>query len=123
MIRRPPRSTRTDTLFPYTTLFRSELGMARAEIGRVGERRRMPRGLQPPLHSVMAVGAEFLRRRRHRPRALMLGMALDAAPLRFVEGLGEAGENLFARPRRMPRGEQHRGRRLARTITRLNSSH
>src|SRR3546814_15716095 len=25
MIRRPPRSTRTDTLFPYTTLFRSAL--------------------------------------------------------------------------------------------------
>src|SRR3546814_8831582 len=25
MIRSPPRSTRTDTLFPYTTLFRSEL--------------------------------------------------------------------------------------------------
>src|SRR3546814_20869361 len=25
MIRRPPRSTRTDTLFPYTTLFRSRL--------------------------------------------------------------------------------------------------
>src|SRR3546814_11444277 len=39
MIRRPPRSTRTDTLFPYTTLFRSEhlaealdhLGQARRE--------------------------------------------------------------------------------------------
>src|SRR3546814_4191843 len=32
MIRRPPRSTRTDTLFPYTTLFRSpdrRLGAAR----------------------------------------------------------------------------------------------
>src|SRR6056297_4298621 len=29
MIRRPPRSTRTDTLFPYTTLFRS----ARASCG------------------------------------------------------------------------------------------
>src|SRR3546814_11625444 len=29
MIRRPPRSTRTDTLFPYTTLFRSDCaGMA-----------------------------------------------------------------------------------------------
>src|SRR3546814_20850920 len=26
MIRRPPRSTRTDTLFPYTTLFRSIAG-------------------------------------------------------------------------------------------------
>src|SRR3546814_1622334 len=28
MIRRPPRSTRTDTLFPYTTLFRSDAGRA-----------------------------------------------------------------------------------------------
>src|SRR3546814_2366100 len=27
MIRRPPRSTRTDTLFPYTTLFRSGVAM------------------------------------------------------------------------------------------------
>src|SRR3546814_5373275 len=27
MIRRPPRSTRTDTLFPYTTLFRSKVGI------------------------------------------------------------------------------------------------
>src|SRR3546814_3440239 len=27
MIRRPPRSTRTDTLFPYTTLFRSRRSM------------------------------------------------------------------------------------------------
>src|SRR3546814_16619913 len=27
MIRRPPRSTRTDTLFPYTTLFRSPLAV------------------------------------------------------------------------------------------------
>src|SRR3546814_15850397 len=31
MIRRPPRSTRTDTLFPYTTLFRSG-GAARAKL-------------------------------------------------------------------------------------------
>src|SRR3546814_8113856 len=29
MIRRPPRSTRTETLFPYTTLFRSVLSMGR----------------------------------------------------------------------------------------------
>src|SRR3546814_2865469 len=34
MIRRPPRSTRTDTLFPYTTLFRSVLAQhLRARIG------------------------------------------------------------------------------------------
>src|SRR3546814_1781625 len=37
MIRRPPRSTRTDTLFPYTTLFRS-LRCARA----AEDKRRMP---------------------------------------------------------------------------------
>src|SRR3546814_17521737 len=30
MIRRPPRSTRTDTLFPYTTLFRSRRGVNHA---------------------------------------------------------------------------------------------
>src|SRR3546814_8707556 len=34
MIRRPPRSTRTDTLFPYATLFRS-VGTADAEAGRL----------------------------------------------------------------------------------------
>src|SRR3546814_6884149 len=34
MIRRPPRSTRTDTLFPYTTLFRSR---------RAGDVRALPR--------------------------------------------------------------------------------
>src|SRR3546814_3849142 len=32
MIRRPPRSTRTDTLFPYTTLFRSFLNAYTASI-------------------------------------------------------------------------------------------
>src|SRR3546814_14281079 len=33
MIRRPPRSTRTDTLFPYTTLFRSDAEFPRPRIG------------------------------------------------------------------------------------------
>src|SRR3546814_1080165 len=37
-IRRPPRSTRTDTLFPYTTLFRSHGGW-RARDSRAGSRR------------------------------------------------------------------------------------
>src|SRR3546814_16396686 len=35
-IRRPPRSTRTDTLFPYTTLFRSEAGEETAGIAGEG---------------------------------------------------------------------------------------
>src|SRR3546814_13843430 len=43
MTRRPPRSTRTDTLFPYTTLFRSRPhqpfgGPAGAEPDEIGER-------------------------------------------------------------------------------------
>src|SRR3546814_12553702 len=36
MIRRPPRSTRTDTLFPYTTLFRSDLPAVDERIGEQG---------------------------------------------------------------------------------------
>src|SRR3546814_9658872 len=43
MIRRPPRSTRTDTLFPYTTLFRSAPRRARARQSR-RELRRPQRG-------------------------------------------------------------------------------
>src|SRR3546814_2250261 len=48
MIRRPPRSTRTDTLFPYTTLFRSPRGV------RPGNRlpkRRSRRSPRPTLRS------------------------------------------------------------------------
>src|SRR3546814_6662621 len=32
MIRRPPRSTRTDTRFPYTTLFRSDAGFSQRDL-------------------------------------------------------------------------------------------
>src|SRR3546814_16754953 len=58
MIRRPPRSTRTDTLFPYTTLFRSHPEAARGAslVGRPSPHRR---GL--PL---------LLGRRRHQRGAL-----------------------------------------------------
>src|SRR3546814_4018857 len=43
MIRRPPRSTRTDTLFPYTTLFRSQTRADRAP-GRGDQRAQEKRG-------------------------------------------------------------------------------
>src|SRR3546814_20333861 len=49
MIRRPPRSTRTDTLFPYTTLFRSKI----AEFGREARR-----GLTPA--EDLALGRRYL---------------------------------------------------------------
>src|SRR3546814_2756437 len=40
MIRRPPRSTRTDTLFPYTTLFRSAFSPLRGRDGPTQHRAR-----------------------------------------------------------------------------------
>src|SRR3546814_15874482 len=53
MIRRPPRSTRTDTLFPYTTLFRSMLppavGASRAEQLFAARRARVPSVRRPLL--------------------------------------------------------------------------
>src|SRR3546814_2011510 len=50
MIRRPPRSTRTDTLFPYTTLFRSSpgsRGRSRHATGQSRGRNRIGQGLAP----------------------------------------------------------------------------
>src|SRR3546814_1786820 len=44
MIRRPPRSTRTDTLFPYTTLFRSVFDRAADRVAAV------ERALRPAQH-------------------------------------------------------------------------
>src|SRR3546814_5724302 len=43
MIRRPPRSTRTDTLFPYTTLFRSLLRFSTAKRAELSEPDDVPR--------------------------------------------------------------------------------
>src|SRR3546814_7046626 len=53
MLRPPPRSTRTDTLFPYTTLFRSHLG---------------PAGI-PALASVQPGGAERMRASAESPQS------------------------------------------------------
>src|SRR3546814_6411776 len=53
MIRRPPRATRTDTLFPYTTLFRARSGGCPDGPGRErglrGKRGRLADGQQPEL--------------------------------------------------------------------------
>src|SRR3546814_15168882 len=42
MIRRPPRSTRTDTLFPYATLFRSQERLLRIPASGVGKQVERP---------------------------------------------------------------------------------
>src|SRR3546814_18123620 len=58
MIRRPPRSTRTDTLFPYTTLFRSGFAYATTTITVLGE---SPRDADLKLQAVekIARGRDF----------------------------------------------------------------
>src|SRR3546814_15207414 len=68
MIRRPPRSTRTDTLFPYTTLFRSAGAVVRHDavarqhgkegLGDVLAAPPLPRPAEPRFH---ALQPRFLR--------------------------------------------------------------
>src|SRR3546814_19634534 len=62
MIRRPPRSTRTDTLFPYTTLFRSPAARAVAAV-------------RPARAQLLHQGADRPGRRRLRRRAARAGPA------------------------------------------------
>src|SRR3546814_16796524 len=50
MIRRPPRSTRTDTLFPYTTLFRSVVGDPQADVVPALQARQVLHRLAPRAH-------------------------------------------------------------------------
>src|SRR3546814_14063807 len=75
MIRRPPRSTRTDSLFPYTTLFRSTLGT----IG-VNFVVRQPKGgygnIAP--YRVVEPGERFLIRRLLNPRDGAVDIGADA---------------------------------------------
>src|SRR3546814_6174884 len=57
MIRRPPRSTRTDTLFPYTTLFRSLHDIRERRAGALQQRLEVRHGL--PQLAVDAAGHEL----------------------------------------------------------------
>src|SRR3546814_6373164 len=65
MIRRPPRSTRTDTLFPYTTLFRSQARLVDRRLLSEEQTRRPERHVHSHLHSA-----------RHNRRALQLQLLL-----------------------------------------------
>src|SRR3546814_13380328 len=93
MIRRPPRSTRTDTLFPYTTLVRARL---RYRLGEVQE----AEVVLPPLADHHLAGA--LARLREQPRQLVVDLALQVAgvggdPDRGIVALGpEAGRGTVA---------------------------
>src|SRR3546814_8671542 len=73
MIRRPPISTRTDTLFPYTTLFRSP---ARAVA--VVVRHRLPRPARHRLELAGLAAREAGRLRSRAPDHLLAGYAQPA---------------------------------------------
>src|SRR3546814_8516161 len=86
MIRRPPRSTRTDTLFPYTTLFRSlvddergeEFGRENVEVERtVAVRRRAVGRGRDRFHAVQADAGELRAEPANGDRAAFAGVALD----------------------------------------------
>src|SRR3546814_7152899 len=103
MIRRPPRSTRTDTLFPYTTLFRSQ---AKDE------------------EDLFII--PYRRHRRNHLDDLGINMAHLMLPWRVSVGSGQA----FSRYESAAYGPGHigaqaPGRRavIDRKSTRLNSSH
>src|SRR3546814_5440494 len=91
MIRRPPRYTRTDTLFPYTTLFRSgqEQGAAVEWLrqhgldsaARVGERLEVDAGWENAVEGALG--------------QLIEGVLVDS-PEALVEALGDLGEGRLA---------------------------
>src|SRR3546814_9883154 len=98
MIRRPPRSTRTDTLFPYTTLFRSILPAVAS------------------VHDAAAGGAA--------DRAPAAGEAAGAEqPLAAPGRGGGARRPLARRPGRLDDLLVRPGLSQDRKSTRLNSSH
>src|SRR3546814_14593297 len=71
MIRRPPRSTRTDTLFPDTTLFRSLVVLAADEACRTAAARRREQALdEGGDRRIVREGAEQHRRRQHQQPAV-----------------------------------------------------
>src|SRR3546814_12693328 len=74
MIRRPPRSTRTDTLFPYTTLFRSggigdRHGQGRRGKHRPSQAKRRSEEHTSELQSLMRISyAVFCLKKKNKPR-------------------------------------------------------
>src|SRR3546814_8382344 len=109
MIRRPPRSTRTDTLFPYTTLFRSLLPKPSHWAARGGARRPQPRSLMRRLglaqierlgHALAALielARVRRRRRRHVGRRFCGGCLFDACRGRRVRQAQQGRQLAVAR--------------------------
>src|SRR3546814_6997388 len=115
MIRRPPRSTRTDTLFPYTTLFRSGRNAA-AVISALDD-----------VTDVQILQSPSVLVRNNAEATFNVGSKIPISSVSFDPGVGgsgtynnvqymETGTILNVRPRVTKDG-------IDRKSTRLNSSH
>src|SRR3546814_3228866 len=83
MIRRPPRSTRTDTLFPYTTLFRSQrVAHPRQDVGEddaeLGDTEHPGREDEVALHQAERLGVDDPREDRPAHQAERQGQGPEA---------------------------------------------
>src|SRR3546814_6095630 len=102
MLRRPPRSTRTDTLFPYTTLFRSRLAQPISiEIETIGVARLADRaqGEIEPVLRLGLIGNDLFQRGDIRTHVVLFdrtaGQQLQLDTARFLACLFD-GSNLTA---------------------------
>src|SRR3546814_18256049 len=92
MIRRPPRSTRTDTLFPYTTLVRSALARRAGSL----------RSLVDRFREAFLMALRSMRAHRLRSFLTMLGIIIGIASVVCVVALGEGSlQTVLARLRRL----------------------
>src|SRR3546814_7298168 len=111
MIRRPPRSTRTDTLLPYTTLFRSD-----QELGPKRERAGDADALALPAGEAMRVAPDVLAVEADQAHQLLDDTLALAGRADAVDGQ-RLGQNFTDGHARVQRGEG-----IDRKSTRLNSS-
>src|SRR3546814_19443402 len=87
MIRRPPRSTRTDTLCPYTTLFRSKADPMALRIITAEERLSRKPKINVALFGPSGVGKTFQAQTLDPETTLF--MDLEAGPLSLQNGRGD----------------------------------
>src|SRR3546814_18220386 len=111
MVRRPPGSTRTDTLFPYTTLFRSTVGEARLAI----RTSRTENGAR------VAVGRYSHIFRRSKERVSGVSAESDQHERTEASCRSDPGRPCASEP--VPGRYSKRSRKGDRKSTRLNSSH